>query len=54
MSKSTIDLKMREAMTLVIKNQGGSAEITYNLGGIPWKVTVEIDTEKMLAEKGVL
>lgn len=43
----TLDSAMREAMTKCVTGGGRVVEITYMLGDIPWKITVEIDDSKI-------
>lgn len=43
----TLDKAMREAMTKCALRGGAVVEVTYTLGSIPWKITVEIDEDKI-------
>lgn len=43
----TLDLAMRQAMQKCIESGGRVVEITYTLGDIPWKITVEINDDKL-------
>lgn len=47
--KNTLDQIIRKAMAHIITDMNGDGEATVNfvLGGLPWTVTVAIDSEKL-------
>jgi len=45
--KDSISKAVREAMKACLIEGVEEAEITCTLGDIPWKITVEIDAEKV-------
>lgn len=46
-----IDSIIRKAMKKCVIANGAPVEITYMLGEIPWRLTVEIDEEKLTQDK---
>lgn len=47
--KGDIDRMIREAMKKIIEAGGdGEAEVTFTMANVPWKMSVEIDVEKLI------
>lgn len=50
--QSKIEQSIREGMKQIVEAGGdGSADLTFNLAGIPWIVTIRVDVEKLLIER---
>ncbi len=51
--KDELSKALRNAMRQIVENGGGFADVEYTLAGIPWIVTVRVDTEKLRNAIGV-